>query len=398
MERLTRSAVLMTAAVLGMAGSAWAQPVIANVVVTQNSRRLVDVKYDLVGEEAIVTMSVETNGIALPENVVTLVSGDVAVKVQPGTDKHIFWDMRQELPECKLTNARVKVKAWSTNVPPDVLVVDLSSGTATNVYPVKYYTSVSALPLGGLTNVLYKTDALVMRKVPGGVFNMGYNTDAAAAAVAVTLTKPFYVGLFEVTQGQWSKVMGAWPYSATNSVCPADNVSYNDIRENPNNSDDAAVNWPVTVGVTSNSFLGVLRSKSGVDTFDLPTEAQWEYACRAGTATDFNNNGSSSNDLSLVGWWVNNSGSVTHEVGLKLPNAWGLYDMHGNVWEWCLDYPLAALVGATDPVGAATGSYREGRGASSWDVAANCTSPRRDETVQYRRRYDVGFRLIRNLP
>jgi formylglycine-generating enzyme required for sulfatase activity len=124
--------------------------------------------------------------------------------------------------------------------------------------------------------------------------------------------------------------------------------------------------------------------------YSLPTEAQWEYACRAGTTGPYAGNG----DLSSMGWYDDNSGSTTHPVGQKQANAWGLYDMHGNVWEWCHDwygsYPGGAV---TDPTGASSGSYRVGRGGS-WNLDAGfCRSALRIILDPSNRFINLGFRL-----
>jgi formylglycine-generating enzyme required for sulfatase activity len=109
-------------------------------------------------------------------------------------------------------------------------------------------------------------------------------------------------------------------------------------------------------------------------TFDLPTEAQWEYACRAGTASYYSDGVSTSaetNILNRIGWWTGNSGGSTHAVGGKEPNAWGLYDTQGNVWEWCLDWN-GTLPGGEDPAGNSAGTYRIGRGGDFGSAASTC--------------------------
>ncbi len=149
--------------------------------------------------------------------------------------------------------------------------------------------------------------------------------------------------------------------------------------------------WPTTSAVDSSSFLGKLRARTGIE-FDLPTEAQWEYACRAGTTTTYSYG--SSYDGNYM-WYSSNLSSKTHEVGTKLPNLWGLYDMHGNVWEWCLDWYNSSLTSkVTDPNGSSTGTYRVARGGSWNTVAASCTSSARNYDVSSSTSGICGFRLV----
>ncbi len=123
--------------------------------------------------------------------------------------------------------------------------------------------------------------------------------------------------------------------------------------------------------------------------YTLPTEAQWEYACRAGTT------GAWAGELDAMAWYAKNSGNTTHPVGQKQPNAWGLYDMHGNVWEWCRDWYADKLPGGavTDPVGAASGAFRVYRGGGWWLPADYCRSAYRNWSSPGDRGNDVGFRL-----
>jgi len=149
----------------------------------------------------------------------------------------------------------------------------------------------------------------------------------------VTISKPFYMGVTEVTQAQYEAVMGTNPSNFKGAANPVDGISWNDATD----------------------FCKKISEKTR-QAVRLPTEAEWEYACRAGTESAF----SFGDDPSALGdyaWWGGNSDGTTHPVGQKKPNAWGLYDMHGNVWEWCADwygeYPAGP---ATDPFGPATGS------------------------------------------
>ncbi len=196
----------------------------------------------------------------------------------------------------------------------------------------------------------------------------------------VTLTEPFYLQQTEVTQAQWEAVMGSNPsYFDGCPTCPVETVSWNDVQE----------------------FI-VKINMLGEGTYSLPTEAQREYSVRAGSATAFYNGGITVTDcgydpnMSVIGWYCYNAGGKTHPVAQKTPNAWGLYDMSGNVWEWCQDwygsYPSGA---ATNPTGPSSDSARVARGGDWGYYAGYCRSADRDyDNPDYRSNY-IGFRLLR---
>ncbi|MFA7174273.1 MAG: formylglycine-generating enzyme family protein [Kiritimatiellia bacterium] len=422
MKCMMNRTVFAAATVILTAGVAYAVPAVGNVVMTQRAgSRIMDITYDLADEAAIVTLGIETNGVAIPDSAVTRLTGDVCKVVEEGS-RSIVWNAGVDWPENLTSAAKAKVTAWSTNAPPQVMVIDLTGGALTNSYPVTYYVSVEALPYGGVTNTIYKSSYLVMRKILNGAFSMG----DGKAPVPVTLTQDFYAGVFQVTQGQWFNVMGGdrpakYIDVASRAFRPMEMVSYHDIRENPATNEPINPNWPQSNQVGSDSFMGQLRSKTGISGFDLPTEAQWEYACRAGTYTYYNDNlGTPGNiesnaQMNVLGRYSLNGGKVwngtawvnpeagcdpsygTAIVGSYFPNKWDLYDMHGNVWEWCLDWP-GTLVAATNPKGAESDSKRELRGGS-WDYNASfCRSVARDSRLPASRYYGYGFRLVRNLP
>ena len=268
-------------------------------------------------------------------------------------------------------------------------VIDLSGGPSAKAYPV---VALGAEPEGGWTDE-YKTTKLVLRRIDAGTFTMGAGELYPNQPHQVTLTKPFYTGVFEVTQKQYELVMGANPSSYKGDMRPVDKVSYNMIR-----GTSAGTSWPANNAVDATSFLGKLRAKTGLG-LDLPTEAQWEYACRAGTTGDFNNGGMLEDSEEMVRWSHNYGDgkggySDAHTVvGSYLPNAWGLYDMHGNVREWCLDWYEEPLSAATDPKGAASGTRRVVRGGSWTDSEYHCASPVRDFYAPSKEYGYQGFRL-----
>ncbi len=237
----------------------------------------------------------------------------------------------------------------------EYLIVDLATRSVT---------SSASAPVGLLTKDTFKTDKLVMRRIPAGSFMMG----ETGKQHKVNLTKDFYIGVFEVTQGQWEKVMKANPSAFKNvgKGGPVDSVSWIDCQE----------------------FIKKLNSKSA-QVFRLPTEAEWEYACRAGTEGE-----KYDENIAEICWYDKNSDKITHEVGKKKPNSWGLYDALGNVWErcsdWLGDYPTGEV---TDPTGPAKGSFRVHRGASFDRDSGYCRSYRRNLNDRDYEGSCFGFRL-----
>jgi formylglycine-generating enzyme required for sulfatase activity len=184
----------------------------------------------------------------------------------------------------------------------------------------------------------------------------------------VKLTRDFWMAKYPVTQRVWITFMGSNPskFREGGDLAPVERVSWYDVQE----------------------FLG----KVGND-LRLPTEAEWEYACRAGTNGAYNVDGVA---LEQLGWYDQNAGSTTHPVGEKLPNAWGLHDMHGNVREWCLDsFGSYSSYDVTEPTGPDKPSVRVLRGGSWTDDAWYCRSARRDSRHPSHRLDFLGFRPVR---
>lgn len=359
-----------------------ATPVIKadSVTFSQNTTtRLVTIGYTLEETDAVVTVDVLTNGVSIGEENFSNIDGDVNRRVVPG-DHLIVWHPRASWPDHVLTNneVSVEVRAWDVTIPPDYMVVDL---TATNA-PVRYYVSTNALPAGGLTNDIYRSTKLVMRHIPasGNVWTMG-SPESEKGRVAtreiqhlVTMTNDYFLGVFPVTLAQHQRVIGSRPSGTTvyeNEYSQLYGESYENLR-------GASVNWPSTGhAVGDMSHLKKWRDLTGLD-LDLPTSAQWEFACRAGTSTIFFF-GTETNKLANYAWCKENYNGQQRCVGVKLPNPFGLYDLYGNGWEWCLDWtggissdPVVEPVGPED--GSLDQNRRVGRGGNNGGGPDSCRS------------------------
>lgn len=215
-----------------------------------------------------------------------------------------------------------------------------------------------------------------MIAVKGGTFTMGATSEQTGAdsdespTHSVTLSD-YYIGETEVTQELWSAVMGSNPSNFTgNMQRPVEKVSWNDCQ----------------------TFISKLNELTG-ETFRLPTEAQWEYAARGGNQAQ-GRLYSGSNTIDDVAWYTSNSSSTTHPVKTKAPNELGIYDMSGNVWEWCSDwYGSYSSAAQTDPTGPSTGSYRVLRGGSWYSIATGCRVADRGSSAPTNSGIYLGLRL-----
>ena len=317
----------------------------------------------------------------------------------PAGRHRVTWDADQDVPDALIPSLAFSVSAWTVNeaIPGNGLymVVDLSAGTTEEGtgtrFPISYLT---AVPKGGWTDE-YKTTKLVLRRVPAGKDPLG----------RYELTQDFYVGVFEVTEAQWCCVVGGQDF--TNTLPKT--AEYINIR-----GSEEGRKWPSSAKVDTDSFLGKLRIMTGLPNLDLPTEAQWEYACRAGTTTAYNVGGAVSDYIltNAVGWCSENSGDVRHVVGEKVPNAWGLYDMHGNLSELCLDIFSRDYSeqlkgrdpkGAPLPTGGSTGYIRVRRGGDFHSSYVNMgvnnrPSPSSSSSDHGGYPYIRGCRLFLTLP
>ena len=406
MNKIVRIMSVAVMAVLS-AQMASASPEVTSLEMKQGPYgRLVTISYTLSEAPAVVTLDIETNCVengtekwaSIGGEHIWNANGAVWKKVTSadanGEGKYtISWRPDKSWTGANgdgfvldgvTKKARAKLTAWPIDNTPDYMVVDISEGAQSNTQ--KYYPAVEFLPgsvpgqKGAITNnPIYKTSMLVMRKImAGGVtWTMGSTVreigrdSSKESTHQVCLENNYYIGVFEVTQGQWSMLpvnrrdVSYFTNRTFRAMRPVECVGYNEIRCSPSNrvsSADAKLHyWPGEPH--PNSFLGLLRARTGID-FDLPSEAQWEFACRAGNGDSKWNDGSDilktgkDSNLNVLGRYAKNGGTPTGEnananyypssdcgpengtaiVGSYKQNSWGIYDMHGNVMEWCLDW------------------------------------------------------------
>ena len=382
--------VMMIAALAAILGGLSSVTALAAVSVTDVKavqrypwNGMVDIDYTVVCDDANADVYVFPEGTDNDTGAIlqlTTLAGEGANgAVKAGTHR-MTWNAAKDQPNFHSSSFSVKMTAISGAAP--YIVIDLSGGANATNYPVRF----SAV-CPNLDDDTCRTTELWLRLILPGTCTMGMRASDYPGAQAngihdVTLTKPFYMAVFECTQKQWELVMGTTPSRYKGDTRPVECVSYDNIR-----GSIVGANWPAHAQVDADSFLGQIRARTALN-LDLPTEAQWEYACRAGTTTALNNgknleNTDSDPAMAEVGRYAYNQNdgkggytSYHTKVGSYRPNDWELYDMHGNVMEWCLDwYGMYYVTGAqTDPVGAASSSYRVYRGGCYSDPAMRCRS------------------------
>ena len=346
------------------------------------------ITYTLSDAPAIVTVDIQTNTAANAagewvsvggENIQTFSSDSAVNRIVRGDgEKRIVWRARKDLPDRTFPNGiRAEVKAWALNNPPTWLVAGLDRDN-----DVRFYADKSFLPQG-FSSQLYKQTHLLMRRIPaaGVVWRMGLSKQEGQFNATydhshnVMLTKDYYIGVYPITQGQYTNVtkaantalmrLGNFDLAKTTSAYvsnltttanwPMNAISLAQLRGQTDaftNTADSNIYYSKDGHkVGKDCWIDKLRKQTGLDDFDLPTEAQWEFACRAGTDTAYYNGSMTDAHYSEIGWWSQNSDGYTtvpdrskatplHEVGCLLGNAFDLYDMCGNVKEVCVERML----------------------------------------------------------
>ncbi len=361
-----------------------AVPVIdqASVTVEQRGNRTVVISYDLNAategdaEPAIVTVDILTNAVGEAaesvggEHLWTL-SGDVNKIVQQGKRK-ILWSPHKEgmgewtLPAVQVT---VRVTAWSTNAPPAYWLIDLvSDASMKDRLCDRYYDDVAQIP-GTITNKKYKTEWLPLRRVAsaGVTWRQGASADDIASVQVnetlrwVSFSYDYYMAVFELTRGQYARLSRSFQYRLSFESTGATDDDFASARPltgtpktfQPNGIDASSSFNPAGSRIRDLSGNMVhVKNALGVNV-DVPTVAEYEYACRAGTGNLWV---SGDGDFGDYAWYGEDKGDAQqfHEVGLKLPNAWGFYDIQGNVQEFAIDWYYhdgsAVVTRPSDPV------------------------------------------------
>ena len=352
-----KSVLLLLSAVSALALSA-AVPYIDSEVTLERSgaSSYATISYTLKGAPAIVTLDIETNTLDDAAGEWVSIGGEniqslkcAVNRVVRDLDKvsTIRWKVTADWPErlIKTGRTRAVLTLWETNAPPDYLVIGLEKQN-----DVRFYASTNFIPYG-IGSDHYRTKAIVMRKIPAeGVHWMMGSPDDEAGRVAereirhgVMFSEDYYMGIYELTQGQiksfgYTEHCAGFTNYEDSAICPADRLQPQSLRGYDSSPLTSKFWWPQSghTNVQPSSVIGKLREKCGLEEIDLPTESQWEYACRAGTFTPYNID-TNKYELEKFCWHSNNSNKRPNPVGKLMPNNWGLYDMHGNVQEWCLD-------------------------------------------------------------
>ena len=378
-KMMLASALALAVAVAAFAGA----PVVrqGSVMMTQaGSSRRVAINYTIDEEPAIVTVDIRTNGVTIGGANLWNFAGDVNKVVGVGAHR-MTWTPDKAWEGMRIpSGVTAIVTAWATNTPPDYMVVSLTAQKTR-----RFYANEESIPFG-VTNDLYKTEYLVMRKIPAKnvEWRMGSPTtetghNSREPAHLVTLSDDFYIGVYEATQRQYELIMGEKPScqytnAAYYATRPVEKVSYNALR----GSASEGYAWPSDGHtVKSETVIGKLRTHSGIDSFDLPLDAQWEFACRAECgAALYSGKEASAENVGEIGRYAGNGGMPggsnpdanctteqgTAAVGTYKKNAWGLYDMIGNVEEWCLDRFQTSPTDCDPNQGPSSGSDRVLRG------------------------------------
>ena len=401
---------ILCAAVLSLpATAAVAVPLVEPEILPieqDGASKTVTISYRLDGDDGIVTVDIQTNApsgawVSIGGTHLLTLSGDVNKAVAGGGAAHtVRWNPYETWPVKEKVPMRAVVRAWALDAPPPYAVANLDIASVAAPEPLAFYATKEEVP-GGLTAEVYKTSKLLLRRIPAAnvPFRMGAMTPDECNQASyftgrekpheVMLSADYYIGIYPITQRQYAYIHdkgdathgtvpgGAWPSyyaGADRDTHPVENICHTYLR--------GGTSWPgsghaIAAGDLSR-MVGRARSVTGLE-LDLPTEAQWEFACRAGTTTVYGQGANAWEDR--FGWTSANADYVaqTRAVGVGDPNAWDLYDMHGNVNEWCCDSSVngteqtADGTPLVDPPGGGTTTWRQ-RGGTFLADESKCGS------------------------
>ena len=420
---LADASAFSTSAVCATAGDA-VTAAVSDIAVSQDGKsHQVKVAYTLTADApVIVTAQMLTNDA--PVAGAELI-GDVCRELSAGRHE-FFWKPDTEIPGLASLPVKARMQVWSTNAPPAYIVFDIRSGVGGDgkVDVPRHYVAEADLP-GGIDSDRYRTSHLAMRRINarGVTFRMGTPKEAADAGVGkethyVTFSNDFYIGVFEFTQGQYLSCMtnanpSLFRLATDNQHLgrPLEYLSFNQFR----------CSWSVAERgreVYELNPVGRLRALTGGVLFDVPTEAQWEFACRAGTSTVYywgdkedttlsrcvrNPSGNSTTAVPTSAAPTTTTEKGTARVGSSPANPWGLYDMYGNVWEMCLDVWSAEPAAQNTPATAVVEPCRSGaqsgtrvRRGGGWGANPGTSATRLECAIQAN--YGIGARVVCPVP
>lgn len=407
-------AFLFFSGVLALAAGFAADPVVSDVKMSQDAEGVVTVTYELENAPAVVTLDFIREGVSIGPEKIRDFRGDANCVVDTDGTHTITWFPKLACPGLQLDGVKPQLTVWRADDTPDIMVADISPGKQKDC--VRYYTSTNYLPGGLLSNPEYRMMKMVFKRMHSKDVTWWMGPDSTGHNV--TLDHDYYIAVFETTLSQWLRGLNASRDSSGGGNAnmwvdrdyvfrPADRPAYNKVRAaTANNKFSIDGTYWYPNDPSPSSCIYRFRTYTGFSDLDLPSEAEWEFAARGGFGNGFYGDGSevSSENMKKIGRFKENGGwyngkdvyapkggvlpvqfgstNFTAHCGSYKPNAYGLYDMNGNVAEWCLDAYYSWADMATNTTGAVMCGPNQAnvvlRGGSSRSTYENCKSTSRE--------------------